>query len=285
LYAVVAPARSSDVQFQLLDLQPAVRPVLLPPPPPVEESQGEELRRLRSTLESSIASKISSGLELAQSLARRQREEIIPFTLPGLDTLLGGGLARGKMLELSGGRSTAGRFSSVLAALASVTSMGEAGALVDLGDHFDPRLAEEDGIDLRRLLWARPKNLKDAVHAAEMLVSTGFSMVVVDAGVPPVRGRVPDASWIRLARSAELRNCALLISSPYPITGSSAEGMVTMQRASAQWLGGTRAPRLLTGVSSRLLLDRHRRLRPGREAGLSFVTVDSIRRSPSQEAR
>ncbi len=226
-----------------------------------------------------------SGLELAQALARRQREEVIPFTLASFDTLLEGGLARGKMLELFGGRFTAGRFSSVLAALASVTSMGEAGALVDAGDHFDPRMAEENGIDLRRLLWARPKNLKDAVHAAEMLVSAGFSLVVVDAGVPPVRGRVPDAAWIRLARAAEERRCALLISTPYPLTGSAADGVVAMQRASAEWLGVNRAPRILAGAGTRLLLERHRRIRPGREALLSFATSESIRRETSKESR
>jgi RecA/RadA recombinase len=38
--------------------------------------------------------------------------------------------------------------------------MGEAVALIDLGDHFDPRVAEANGVDLRRLLWIRPKTIK-----------------------------------------------------------------------------------------------------------------------------
>lgn len=272
------PARSQATLFRLLDLKPPAKPVLVPPPPPVEEKQREDIQRLRSTLEASIASKITSGLELSRALARRPQEQLIPFTVSALDTLLQGGLVRGKMLELCGGRNAAGRFSSVLAALASATSMGEGAALIDVGDHFEPRLAEEDGIDLRRLLWVRPRNLKHAVHAAEMLVSTGFSLVVLDAGVPPVRGRVPDASWIRLARAAEERACSLLISSPYPLTGSAAEGVVSMQRATAHWLGGHRAPRVLAGVATRLLLDRHRRIRPGRTELLSFSTPETIAR-------
>jgi hypothetical protein len=273
---VPLPARPLETQFRLLDLKPPAKPTLVPAPPPVEIIQREEIRRLRSSLEASIASKITSGLELARSLARRPQEQTIPFTLPGFDTLLEGGLVRGRMLEVTGGRSAAGRFSSVLAALASATSMGEGAALVDVGDHFEPRLAEEDGIDLRRLLWVRPRNLKDAVHATEMLVATGFALVVLDAGIPPVRGRVPDATWIRLARAAEERGCAILVSSPYPLTGCAAEGVVSMQRASAQWLGGHRAPRVLAGVATRLLLDRHRRIRAGRTSLLTFSTPESI---------
>ena len=45
--------------------------------------------------------------------------------------------------------------------------MGEAAALIDLGDHFDPQLAEENGVDLRRLLWVRPRTVKEAVMSAE----------------------------------------------------------------------------------------------------------------------
>ena len=116
-----------------------------------------------------------------------------------------------RLIELSGRRSC-GRFSIGIAALASATSSGEAAALVDLGSHLDPQSAEAAGVDLTRLLWVRPRKLKEAVASAEMLLATGFPLVVVDLGLPPVRGRfVPDAAWVRLTRAAHAHKAALLL--------------------------------------------------------------------------
>ena len=82
--------------------------------------------------------------------------------MPALDRLLDGGLPRGQLVELVGGRSS-GRFSTLLAVLAAATSTGEAAALVDLGDGLDPVAALMLGTDLQRLLWLRPTTLKDAL--------------------------------------------------------------------------------------------------------------------------
>ncbi|MFZ2490092.1 MAG: hypothetical protein WA208_01270, partial [Thermoanaerobaculia bacterium] len=167
-----------------------------------------------------------SATELIRALDRSRREDSVPTTLSRFDALLGGGLPRGRMVELIS-RRAAGRFSVVLAAIASATSMGEAAALVDLGDHLDPQLAEANGVDLRRLLWIRPNSVKEAVMSAEMIAATGFQTVVVDLGLHPLRGRrVADAAWVRLARSAEAHGTAMLISTPYALTGTAAEAVV-----------------------------------------------------------
>src|SRR5450432_2469303 len=93
-----------------------------------------------------------------------------------------GGLPRGKLVEIVG-RRTSGRHSLALAALASATSAGELAALVDPGDHFDPQSAEAAGVDLERVLWVRPAKLKAALASAEMLLATGFPLVVADLGL------------------------------------------------------------------------------------------------------
>src|SRR5688572_20179358 len=180
--AAIAPRLQT--QFQLLDLKPTtsrIKPVLVPPPPPVEPGQSEAVRRLRSSLDAAIAARVSSATELIRALDKSRRDESIPTTLPAIDTLLGGGLRRGKVIEIIARRAS-GRFSIVMAALTAATSMGEAAALIDLGDQFDPQMAEENGVDLKRLLWVRPHNMKQAVMAAEMITATGFQLVVVDAG-------------------------------------------------------------------------------------------------------
>ena len=259
---MVAPARSLATQVRLL--KPSV-PYLLPDPPPVETS----FDRLREALDPAISRQISSGTELLRSINRHRREDVLPTSIERIDALLDGGVARGKMVEIAG---RGARFSIVVAMLAAATSIGEAAALIDLGDAFDPQIGEAAGIDLRRMLWIRPKTLKQAVAAAEMITATGFQLVALDAGLPRLKGRVPDAAWVRLARSAEAQGTALVISSPYPLTGTTSEAMLRASSPRARWRGG-----LLTGIESNVLLEKHRHKRPGAATQLTFMTIEARR--------
>ena len=232
------------------------------------------MARLRASLAGTPAAKITSGTELIRALEKGRREESIPTTLAAFDALLGGGLARGKLVEITG-RHGAGRFAVVLSALAAATSMGEAAVLIDAGDHFDPQIAEANGVDLRRLLWIRPKTLKQAVMSAEMIAATGFQLVVVDAGVHPLRGRrAPDAAWVRLGRAAEAHGAAMLISTPYPLTGTAAAAVVTAGRTRIRWLGRGKSPRVLAGATVELTLEKHRQRRAGERAAMTLSTHD-----------
>ena len=210
----------------------------------------------------------------------RERSDIVPTTLAAVDGLLGGGLQRGKLVELVS-RRAAGRFSIVLSALAAATNMGEAAALIDLGDHFDPQLAEANGVDLRRLLWVRPRTVKEAVMSAEMITATGFQLVIVDTGLHPLRGRrAPDAAWVRLARTAQAHGAAMLVSSPYPLTAPASEAVMKASFSKTQWIGQGRSPRLLQSVEMSLTLEKHRHLKPGTCATQRFVAAeaDSVER-------
>jgi hypothetical protein len=242
---------------------PVVEPLVAVPANPL-------LRRLRE----SLGLNVSSATELIHKLEKKQRPSV-PTMLGPLDRVLCGGLERGKLTELVGRRSS-GRFGGCLAALASVTSCGEAAALVDLGDHLDPQLANAAGVDLPRLLWVRPESVKDAVSAAEMLVATGFPLVVIDLGVR-VRGRrVADASWVRLARSAESYGAALLISSPFHITGTAAATVISAHSGHAIWKGHGKSPRLLARIDSTLTLEKHRRVITGRSEQLQLRYDEAI---------
>ncbi len=178
-----------------------------------------------------------------------------PQSFPTLDELLAGGLPRGKLVEMIGVRSS-GRFSAVLAALAAATAAGEAAALVDLGDGLDPQAAAALGVDLGRLLWLRPATLKQALAGAEILLGSGFPMVALDLGNPPIRGgRGAEAAWLRLARAAQAHGAALLVASPYRVSGTAAAAVLRTARGRARWLG---APWLLDGLSCQVTLEKCR---------------------------
>jgi hypothetical protein len=231
---------------------------------------------VRSTLPEELRSRLRSARELDRTL-RDEEEEHPPLvtSVPALDRLLDGGLPRGHLVELVGGR-TSGRFSALLTALAAATSIGESAALVDLGDALDPAAAGALGIALERLLWARPKDLKEALAATEMLIGAGFSLVVLDLGAPPVRGgRGVEAGWLRLARSARAHGSALLVGSPYRVSGTAASAVLKAGRARALWQGGAGSPWLLSGLSARVEVEKHRRRLPGQSEGLNLTVAEA----------
>jgi len=230
--------------------------------------EGKDLRQqlARKPAAADLLSGLGARLKRASDLASPSApRDAIATATPGLDRLLRGGLPRGGFVELSGKRSC-GRFSIGIAALASATAGGEAAALVDLGGHLDPQSAEAAGVDLTRLLWVRPSRLKEAVASAEMLLATGFPLVVADLGLAPVRGRfVPDAAWVRLERAARAHDAALLLLAPYRVSGVAAEAVVSADSSRGIWTGGERAhsPRLLCGLASRLTLQKDSHARTG----------------------
>lgn len=224
-----------------------------------------QLQEIRSRLPQPLQFKVQSARELARSASERMErigqtgDTLLSTSLPALDRLLAGGLPRGQMVELWGGGCSSGRFSVILAALAAATRGGETAALVDLGDHLDPAAARQAGAALDRLLWVRPHNVQQALGSAEILIDTGFPLVVVELGLPPLAGgRRTEGAWLRLARTAQARGTALLISSPYRVSGTAAQAVVRTGKVRAAWQGGGTVPDLLTHCSHRLELEKHR---------------------------
>ncbi len=202
-----------------------------------------------------------------------------------VDRLLGGGIRRGQTVELVG-RSSSGRFSLVLEFLAGATQRGESAALVDLGDHFDPQTAARAGVELERLLWARPKRLKQALGSAEVLMGGGFPLVVLDLGLPPVPGgRGKEAGWLRLRRAAANHRTALLIATPYRASGSAPQKVLDLGSQAAPfralWAQATaKGPRLLDGLAARLELARAHGERPGAAVDIELRVLASSLRHP-----
>ena len=222
------------------------------------------LQQVKDSLPASLQRSLHHASELSRRRRGELREEPLPTMVAALDELLGGGLPRGALVELVG-RGSSGRFAMLLSAIKALTDTGEVAALVDLGGHLDPQAAVAVGVELERLLWLRPEWLPDALSAAELLVNTGFPLVAVDLGLPPVRGRASQAAWLRLARSAVVHRTAVLVASPYRLSGCAATAVVISERGRRLWSEGSgkQAFRLLHGLVARLSTARRRGHRPG----------------------
>src|SRR5579872_4497123 len=78
-------------------------------------------------------------------------DRVAPTGDAALDSALGGGLRRGHVSEIVGGPSS-GRSTLVARLLAAATARGEATAIVDACDTWDPASAEAHGVALERVL-------------------------------------------------------------------------------------------------------------------------------------
>lgn len=217
---------------------------------------------------------LKTGAELLR--AQEGAPPFFPIRLPFLERLQEEISFRGTLIEMTG-ESSSGRFAVALAALAAATGAGAAAALVDLGDHLDPPRAEAAGVDLVRLLWIRPRQAKEAAAGAEMILASGFPLVVLDLADRSA-SRLPDVAWIRLARAAKAHKGILLLlgpDGPAPISGWAAQSLLIAGPARPVWLGSGAAPKLLAGLSVRLTL----RPRRGRRSEISETFMIPIERA------
>lgn len=228
------------------------------------------LRLLGAEAARELAGHLASGREIARRQEKRRRDAFATGVAP-FDQLIGGGLPRGRLVELVG-RPGSGRLSVALGALAAATAAGEAAALVDLGDGLDPRGFAARGGEASRLLWVRPRTTKQALVAAEALLAGGFPLLVVDLGLPPVPGgRGLEAGWVRLARAAQAGGASLLVSSPYRASGTAAAIVVEARPrrallAASTATRGHAAPPLFAGCGSRFRLQKSRGRTGGEES-------------------
>ncbi|MFN7988697.1 MAG: hypothetical protein U0529_14580 [Thermoanaerobaculia bacterium] len=223
-------------------------------------------------LPAEVASRLVRAADLPRRGASLRAADLLATGVAPFDALLGGGLPRGALVELTG--RAGGRFALVLAVLAAATSRGESAALLDLGDHLDPDSAAEAGCDLARLLWVRPRRFREALLAAETVAAAGFRLVVLDAGLALPSSRLRDAApWLRLARAAAPRRVAFLLSSPVPLAGLAAEALVGVSARGLFRVAGS--ARFLAGASARLSLLKVRGGRPAEAPPLALSPLSA----------
>lgn len=231
----------------------------------------------RHSITTVLAATGDSVCRASDLLLNRRREPRLPplvTDIPGLDTLLGGGLARGSLTELVG-RPSSGRFATLLTTLQRITSSGESAALVDQGGHLDPQSAAAAGIDLERLLWVCPQRLLDTLAVAELLVATGFPLVAIDLGLPPVKGGASLAAWLRLARRTAEYRAVTVVGAPYRISGCAANTVIVARNTRGRWSGRPGDVRTLEGSRSRLDLAKHKDHRPEARAQLTLTLPEA----------
>lgn len=180
-------------------------------------------------------------------------DRLAPSGNPALDAALGGGFRRGHLSEIAGAASS-GRSTALVQALAAATARGEAAALVDTSDCFDPASAAAHGVVLPRLLWIRERgDGARALKAVSMILQAGgFGLVIFDlADLPPTAlRRFPYTTWMRVARIIEGSETVALLAGTEHIARSAGGVTVALDVVSARWAGAAHRSRVFAGLTA-----------------------------------
>ena len=107
--------------------------------------------------------------------------ETVPTGSLSLDIALGGGIPRGRIVEIYGPESS-GKTTLTLHAIAEVQKRGGTAAFIDAEHALDPSYAKRIGVDTDNLLLSQPDNGEQALEITETLVrSNAVDIIVVDS--------------------------------------------------------------------------------------------------------
>jgi recombination protein RecA len=113
--------------------------------------------------------------------ATQMKVETISTGALTLDLALGGGLPKGRVIEIYGPESS-GKTTVALHALAEVQRQGGTAAFVDAEHALDPIYAANLGVDIQNLLVSQPDTGEAALEIVDQLVrSAAVDVVVIDS--------------------------------------------------------------------------------------------------------
>ncbi|HSX07337.1 MAG TPA: recombinase RecA [Candidatus Saccharimonadales bacterium] len=129
----------------------------------------------------SIEKQFGKGSIMKLGEATHSKVETVSTGAISLDLALGGGLPRGRVIEIYGPESS-GKTTLTLHAIAEVQKAGGTAAFIDAEHALDPAYAKRIGVDVDNLLLSQPDNGEQALEITETLVrSNAVDIIVVDS--------------------------------------------------------------------------------------------------------
>jgi len=129
----------------------------------------------------SIEKQFGKGSIMKLGEAHKINVETVSTGSLSLDIALGGGIPKGRVVEVYGPESS-GKTTLTLHAIAEVQRLGGTAAFIDAEHALDPSYAKRIGVDVENLLLSQPDNGEQALEIVETLVrSNAVDLIVVDS--------------------------------------------------------------------------------------------------------
>jgi recombination protein RecA len=130
---------------------------------------------------SQIEKSFGKGAIMRLGDATRMRVETISSGAMTLDIALGGGLPKGRVIEIYGPESS-GKTTLALHAISEIQKAGGVAAFVDAEHALDPTYSAALGVDINNLLVSQPDSGEAALEIVDQLVrSAAVDIVVIDS--------------------------------------------------------------------------------------------------------
>ncbi len=144
-------------------------------------SEQTEKQKALSMVLNQIERNFGKGAIMRLGDAARMKVETISTGALTLDLALGGGLPKGRVIEIYGPESS-GKTTLALHALAEVQKIGGVAAIVDAEHALDPVYAKALGVNIDELLVSQPDTGEMGLEVVDQLVrSAAVDLVVVDS--------------------------------------------------------------------------------------------------------
>ncbi|MBW4652725.1 MAG: recombinase RecA [Kaiparowitsia implicata GSE-PSE-MK54-09C] len=174
-------------------------------------TESSEKDKALNLVMSQIERSFGKGAIMRLGDASRMKVETVSSGALTLDLALGGGLPRGRVIEIYGPESS-GKTTLALHAIAEVQKTGGVAAFVDAEHALDPTYAARLGVDIENLLVSQPDTGEAGLEIVDQLVrSNAVDIVVVDsvAALVPRAEIEGDMGDIHVGLQARLMSQAL----------------------------------------------------------------------------
>ena len=146
----------------------------------VEENKSEKDKLLDETLDD-IKSRFGEGSIMKLGEAKALDIEFTPTGSISLDIALGGGIPRGRIIEIYGPESS-GKTTLSLHIISELQKKKGTAAFVDAEHALDPEYAKKIGVKVNDLVISQPDSGEQALEIVETLVrSSAVDLVVIDS--------------------------------------------------------------------------------------------------------
>jgi recombination protein RecA len=146
-----------------------------------KDNQSEGKSQALNLALDSIEKQFGKGSIMKLGEAHTTKVECIPTGSISLDLALGGGVPKGRIIEIYGPESS-GKTTLTLHAIAQIQKQGGTAAFIDAEHALDPAYAKRIGVDVENLLLSQPDNGEQALEITETLVrSNAVDLIVVDS--------------------------------------------------------------------------------------------------------
>ncbi|MEM6424451.1 MAG: recombinase RecA [Cyanobacteria bacterium P01_H01_bin.119] len=145
------------------------------------KNESSEKQKALGIVLNQIERNFGKGSIMRLGEAGRMQVETIQTGALTLDVALGGGLPKGRVIEIYGPESS-GKTTVALHAIAEIQKSGGVAAFVDAEHALDPVYAEALGVDIENLLVSQPDTGEMGLEIVDQLVrSAAIDLIVIDS--------------------------------------------------------------------------------------------------------